>query len=723
MNRLAYPVLMAALLLLGCSSVNADEGILSIFRLLAPQGKSVIRVLTQTATCPTLDVDGQPQAMGLRIAPSTHPRSDQPSATFPLRVCELRDIPATTPVRWQGKLIPQLNGTPKKIVVLGDTGCRTKWPAFFQSCRDPQQWPLAEVAQQAAWEHPDAVIHVGDYAYRESPCTSQGCAGTPYGYGWDVWQADFFQPMAPLLAAAPWVVVRGNHESCARAGQGWFRLLDPLPYDEHHACLDAHHLHELPDPPYAVPLGEGLQWIVMDSTAVTARQPHRDNPIVALYAQQFATVSRLASQAEHNWLMMHHPILGYGYLPLIGFEPANPMLSAALAQQHYPGWTPPGIQLVLQGHVHTFELSTFKNADPVGLIAGFGGSMLEPQFPSWVPDHQSITPRVQLNKSVNDQHYGYLLLEDRGHGTWQLTEKSPQGALRRICQLALDRTPLDFQCQTPAPVPAAPPLPPMVQQADYLLLGEVHDNAQGHAWRTQWLQQLALAGPAHYVLALEQLNHDQQAALSAQQDQLGSRNPDETDLQHLAHAGGFSFKGWHWPFYAPVLKVAIKNQWPILATNLNRDHLMAIMSGTIRPPPTPLHWSEKQQHTLLKEIQEGHCNLLPAAQEPLMVSAQMARDKSMAQSMVDWHHRTGKPVILLAGNGHLRHDTAVPLWLHQLDPQAHVVSIAFQEPDQKKESDGKNLYDMSLEIPEQTRPDPCEALRQRLQSIAPLKKP
>ena len=29
--------------------------------------------------------------------------------------------------------------------------------------------------------------------------------------------------------AAPWIVVRGNHESCSRAGQGWWRFLDPRP--------------------------------------------------------------------------------------------------------------------------------------------------------------------------------------------------------------------------------------------------------------------------------------------------------------------------------------------------------------------------------------------------------------------------------------------------------------------------------------------------------------
>ena len=83
----------------------------------------------------------------------------------------------------------------------------------------------------AAAKRPDLVIHVGDYYYRVSACPvgRAGCAGSPHGDNWPTWQAELFDPGAPLLAAAPWVVVRGNHEVCRRGGPGWFRLLDPYP--------------------------------------------------------------------------------------------------------------------------------------------------------------------------------------------------------------------------------------------------------------------------------------------------------------------------------------------------------------------------------------------------------------------------------------------------------------------------------------------------------------
>ena len=112
--------------------------------------------------------------------------------------------------------------------MIGDTGCRLKGKEI-QACNDPTAYPFAKTAQLAAAWKPDLVLHVGDYHYRENECpaSAPGCEGSPWGYGWDAWSADFFSPGAPLLNAAPMVMVRGNHENCFRAGQGWMRFLDP----------------------------------------------------------------------------------------------------------------------------------------------------------------------------------------------------------------------------------------------------------------------------------------------------------------------------------------------------------------------------------------------------------------------------------------------------------------------------------------------------------------
>jgi hypothetical protein len=117
--------------------------------------------------------------------------------------------------------LPKAN--PRRIVVIGDTGCRIKTSDnVFQACGDSGQWPFAAVAAGAAAAAPDLVIHVGDYHYRENECPAgnTGCAGSPWGYGWDAWEADVFAPGEMLFAAAPWIVVRGNHESCTARARG-----------------------------------------------------------------------------------------------------------------------------------------------------------------------------------------------------------------------------------------------------------------------------------------------------------------------------------------------------------------------------------------------------------------------------------------------------------------------------------------------------------------------
>jgi len=380
-----------------------------------------------------------------RVEPREMPLSSARPAVFSVRVCELTLPSAGTDVWLDGKKLPGTQTVPQKIVLLGDTGCRMKWPAAYQPCNDPKAWPLAQVALSAAAEKPDLVIHVGDYHYRESPCLSVGCAHSPQGYGSDTWEADFFEPLRPLLQAAPWVFARGNHESCARAGQGWFRFLDPHPYDSRHSCDDPEQMAEDFTAPYAVPLGPRHQLIVFDSAAASEKIPRPGTSAVAVYAAQFEQVAALAQSRPYNWLVLHHPLLGYGYLPLAGFQKGNPTLLAALQEKHYPSLFPEGIQLTLQGHIHTFELSRFEGREPMTLITGFGGSMLEPQFPKGVPQGFQLAQGVVLAETRSEQQYGYTVLEQQD-GHWTLLEKDIEGHPRMRCMLQLEQVPYKFDC-------------------------------------------------------------------------------------------------------------------------------------------------------------------------------------------------------------------------------------------------------------------------------------
>jgi hypothetical protein len=190
------------------------------------------RVLTAAPACPVIEVDGHAQPMAVRAPAGTVPerssdQADRKSAAFPVTTCEAVLPVGASQARVGGVDLALGRAEPERIVIIGDSGCRMKASEnAFQSCNDETTWPLAQVARSAAALKPDLVIHVGDLHYRESPCPQgeASCQGSPWGFGADAWMADFFDPVRPLLNAAPWVFVRGNHETCARAGQGWFRL-------------------------------------------------------------------------------------------------------------------------------------------------------------------------------------------------------------------------------------------------------------------------------------------------------------------------------------------------------------------------------------------------------------------------------------------------------------------------------------------------------------------
>ena len=241
-------------------------------------------------------------------------------------------------------------------MVIGDTGCRLKG-TFTQDCNDPVKWPFAVVARLAAARHPDLVIHVGDYHYRETACpdTQPGCAGSPHGDNWAVWQKDFFDPAAPLLAAAPWVLVRGNHELCSRGGHGWFRLLDPHP--EADRCSET-------TEPYALRIGS-LELLLFDGA--DADDATADPTKVTFYREQLQTL--LANARSHAWLLTHRPIWA---LAQGAGVPPGAMLNAT-EQAAIRDLVPAGLDMVLSGHVHDFTSYAFGPSRPAQLVVGEGG--------------------------------------------------------------------------------------------------------------------------------------------------------------------------------------------------------------------------------------------------------------------------------------------------------------------------------------------------------------
>jgi len=373
------------------------------------------RLVTDAGSCPALHTDKGDVAMTMRAAAG---------ANFPL-VCAAAIPTAAARADIGGVALPLPVSNPQRILVLGDTGCRIKGAAL-QACNDPAKWPFPQLAAAAAALKPDLVIHVGDYLYRESACPpgNQGCAGSPWGDNWITWQADFYTPAAPLLAAAPIVLVRGNHEDCDRAGPGWLRLQGPSAFDPAAPCIP--HL-----PVYTVDLG-AMRLAVMDDA--TAQDTSFDRDASPVYA---AELTGLAAIPAPVWFIHHRPIWAAITGPLGIPIGGNLALIDAVRVASLSGGPPiaPNVALMLSGHIHTFEAINYAAKVPPQIVAGNGG------------DNLDITPtnlrgaQFQGHSGVNVADglsvggFGFLLMTRAGEG-WTIDLYDFNGAKTRTCRFS-----------------------------------------------------------------------------------------------------------------------------------------------------------------------------------------------------------------------------------------------------------------------------------------------
>ena len=236
---------------------------------------------------------------------------------------------------------------------------------------------------------------------------------------------------------------------------------------------------------------------------------------------------------------------------------------------------------------------------------------------------------------------------------------------------------------------------------DALLLGEVHDNAAGHAARAALLREKIEAGwrPA---IAMEQFDTAQQSALDAAMR-------DCADAACVIARVAPKKTSWTWDYYQPVIALALQYKLPLHAANLSRAEASKVVKNGFAAalpaeliahyrldtlPPDVLAAQET-------EVRDSHCGALPESLVTPMAKAQIARDVVMAETLRT-HATNG--VVLIAGNGHVRSDIAVPFWLGRDGLRAQ--SVGFLEP-----ASSARPFDEVLRIPATERPDPCAGFK------------
>ena len=249
----------------------------------------------------------------------------------------------------------------------------------------------------------------------------------------------------------------------------------------------------------------------------------------------------------------------------------------------------------------------------------------------------------------------------------------------------------------------APPDVAQLRGKRFVLLGEVHDNAEQHRQRAALLRELLGDGKPTRVV-FEQMARTRDAALAAA----------PRDAEAIADAGRLDREGWRWPLHKPLVEAAVQGGASIAGGNLDREDVRAIVRGGIEAAPADVRsalradaaWSAADEQALRRLVDVGHCHMLPASQIGSMVLAQRARDAALAQAMLQ--APAGERVVLIAGNGHVRTDLGVPRYLRAAGvAPSDMAAIGYVEQGDADVAP----YDARSIGPRAERTDPCAALR------------
>jgi hypothetical protein len=212
---------------------------------------------------------------------------------------------------------------------------------------------------------------------------------------------------------APWVVVRGDHESCSRAGGGYFRFLDPRPLSL--TCSASTR-------PYWISLGE-LKLFMLDSSEGAKESADR----IADYHAQLELLS--APSAMGAWIVTHMPIWGIrGNL-----DGKTPKFMTQSLQAAAAGVDLRQVLQVVSGHIHAFEALAIAHDGPSQMVVGTGGTSLDPQITQ--PLAGMTTGSALVEDGVSQSLFGFVVLEQTGAtGAWVSRLRGVAAGSELVCE-------------------------------------------------------------------------------------------------------------------------------------------------------------------------------------------------------------------------------------------------------------------------------------------------
>jgi len=260
-----------------------------------------------------------------------------------------------------------------------------------------------------------------------------------------------------------------------------------------------------------------------------------------------------------------------------------------------------------------------------------------------------------------------------------------------------------------------------VREARYVLIGEIHDNPDHHRLQA-WLIENAATGRKAAVV-MEMIARDKAPALRAYLAKPGA------NAEGLGAAVDWKERGWpEWKTYQPIAEIALRLKLPIHAGDIDRPTvksvgrkgLGALESERLKTLKLNKPLGEPMKNALLDELFDSHCKLVPRNAMRPMFNVQRLRDAVLTDSLIN--AAANGSAILIAGNGHVRADRAVPWYLSRRAPQARILTVMLLEVETDAKApedlvpagpDGEPAADYVWFSPRAEREDQCEALRKR----------
>lgn len=263
-------------------------------------------------------------------------------------------------------------------------------------------------------------------------------------------------------------------------------------------------------------------------------------------------------------------------------------------------------------------------------------------------------------------------------------------------------------------------------RADFVLLGERHDNPDHHLLQAKVLRSLVAAGRRPAV-GFEMFDLDDAAAIAAHV----AAAPN--DAARLGAAVNWNQSGWpDWAMYQPIADAALEAKLRIIPTNMpltmvkkmRSAGLAALEPRLIQVLGLDQPMTESMSGRLAADIRASHCGYATEESVKGMTAVQRARDAQIAQSLIAAADADG--AVLVAGAGHVRNDYGIPVHLAANAPGKRVISVAFVEVDMQKPQphdyalpypNGQVPFDYVWFTPRVSDEDHCEKFKSQFERL------